>query len=187
MTEPDPVSEDFLPRIARGDGEAVSACLKKYTPLVWSLARRYCRDAAIAEDVVQEVFIDVWRSAERFDPDKASETTFIAMIARRRMIDRQRKIARTPRAEDVEEVVIGTVDTELEKVELGDEARLAREVLEKLRPEQRRVILMSVVDGMTHPEIAADTGLALGTVKSHIRRGLDKVAQIVASRSGESA
>ena len=77
---------------------------------------------------------------------------------------------------------LGERDESLEQVDVSDEARLAREALDQLRPEQRKVILMSVVDGLTHPEIASKTGLPLGTVKSHIRRGLDKAAQLVRSK-----
>lgn len=174
--------EALLPRIASGDPDAVGACLQRYSALVWSLARRFWSDVATIEDVVQEIFIELWRCADRYDPLKASEATFIATIARRRMIDRRRRTSRAPLIEDVMDQDIGVRDESLDQVEISDEARLAREALDQLRPEQRKVILMSVVDGLTHPEIASKTGLPLGTVKSHIRRGLDKAAQLVRSK-----
>jgi len=177
MSEPNPQSESILTRVARGDADAVRECLDRYGPLVWSVAKKAWDDYSTIEDVVQEVFIDVWKSANRFDPEKASEATFIATIARRRVIDRRRRAGRAPVQELIEETTASVDDAGLEQVDLGDEARLAREALSDLKPDQRRVILMSVVDGLTHPEIASATGIPLGTVKSHIRRGLDQAAQ----------
>ena len=186
MSEPNPQSEPILIRVARGDADAVGACLDRYGPLVWSVAKKAWDDYATIEDVVQEVFIDVWKSADRFDPEKASEATFIATIARRRVIDRRRRAGRAPVQELIEESTASVEDAGLEQVDLGDEARLAREALSDLKPDQRRVILMSVVDGLTHPEIVSATGIPLGTVKSHIRRGLDQAAQKLRSARGEN-
>jgi RNA polymerase sigma-70 factor (ECF subfamily) len=184
MTKPSPQKDSLLLRIARGDGDAVNACLERYGPLVWSVAKKAWDDVATIEDVVQEVFIDVWKSAERFDPEKASEATFIATIARRRVIDRRRRLGRAPVHEEVKETSASIGHVGLSPVDRGDEARLAREALAELKPDQRRVILMSVVEGLTHPEIATKTGLPLGTVKSHIRRGLDQTAQKLRSGRG---
>ena len=181
MTEPSPQTDAILIRVARGEADAVRDCLDRYGALVWSVARKAWDDVATIEDVVQEVFIDVWKSAERFDPEKASEATFIATIARRRVIDRRRRIGRAPVQELIEESTASVEDAGLAQVDLGDEARLAREALSTLKPDQRRVILMSVVEGLTHPEISSATGLPLGTVKSHIRRGLDQAAQTLRS------
>ena len=135
-------------------------------------------------DLVQEIFIDVWKSASRYDPSKASEATFIGTIARRRVIDRQRRVVRTREVEDVYEATLGESDAGLDRVDLGDEAGKAREALNQLQPDQRRVILMSVVEGLTHQEIAAATSIPLGTVKSHIRRGLEKTAQLLRTERG---
>ena len=184
MTDPPPKKDDLLPRIAQGDAEAVGKCLERYGPLVWSVAKKSWSDVATIEDVVQEVFIDVWKSAGRFDPAKASEATFIATIARRRVIDRRRRVGRAPETEHIEQHEIAREDSQLTQVDLGDGAEVAREALAELKPDQRRVILMSVVDGLTHPEIATETGIPLGTVKSHIRRGLDQAAQKLRSARG---
>lgn len=167
----------LLPRVARGEADAVEACIARYSPLVWSLAKRLSRDLTALEDLVQEIFIDIWRSAERFDPRQASETTFIAVIARRRVIDRQRQAARAQKLEVVDEASASHDEPGYAAVDLGDEARRAHAVLAEIKPEQRRLILMSVVDGLTHQEIATRAGMPLGTVKSHIRRGLEQTAQ----------
>lgn len=182
MTKPIPHSEPILVRVARGDADGVRACLDRYGALVWSIAKKAGDDIAAIEDVVQEVFIDVWKSAERFDPEKGSETTFIATIARRRVIDRRRRAGRAPVQEVIEDSTASVDDAGFAQVDLGDEARHAREALSELKPDQRRVILMSVVEGLTHPEIASATGIPLGTIKSHIRRGLDQTAQKLRSR-----
>lgn len=184
MTEPSSQSDAILVRVARGEADAVRDCLDRYGSLVWSVARKAWADVATIEDVVQEVFIDVWKSAGRFDPEKASEATFIATIARRRVIDRRRRAGRAPVQELIEESTASVEDAGLAQVDLGDEARLAREALSILKPDQRRVILMSVVEGLTHPEISSATGIPLGTVKSHIRRGLDQAAQTLRSARG---
>lgn len=156
--------------------------MQRYAPLVWSLARRLSRDAGTAEELVQEIFIELWRHAARFDPARSSEATFVALIARRRVIDRRRRDARTPSAQPLDEALPETGPDPLSGVELSDEARHARLALEQLRPEQRRLILLSVVDGLTHQEIALRSGLPLGTIKSHIRRGLERAAEILAER-----
>lgn len=177
-----PAREPLLPRVASGDAEAVQECLDRYGALVWSIARGLTPDVAEVEDLVQEVFIELWRNADRYDPELASEATFIATIARRRVIDRRRRKARSPESEELEGVEAPTEDQGLQQVDLGDEAAQAARVVATLRPEQREVIRLSVVEGLTHQQIATTTGLALGTVKSHIRRGLDRVAQVLHAR-----
>src|SRR5271166_2344489 len=88
----------FLERIAAGDPLAVDGCLEKYRGLVWSIARRFPGNHADTEDAVQEVFVELWRHAGRFDAAVAAESTFVATVARRRLIDRHRRRARQPEA-----------------------------------------------------------------------------------------
>jgi len=171
----------ILSRIAAGDGDAVGECMNRYGGLVWSLARRMAPKTA--EDAVQEIFIDLWKSAGRFDPSKASEKTFIATIARRRLIDRLRKQGRRPQMRSLPEPDEPTAEPSVDDhlvIQRGAEAKSAARYLNKLRPEQRRVIRLSVVEGMSHSEIATATGIAIGTVKSHIFRGLAKVRERLA-------
>lgn len=177
-------TELLLPRVARGEADAVQACITRYSALVWSLAKRLTHDVTALEDLVQEIFIDIWKSAERYDPSQASEATFIATIARRRVIDRQRQAARSPRLEVVDEASASGEESGFAQVDLGDEARRASAALALLKPEQRRLILMAVVEGLTHAEIATATGIPLGTVKSHIRRGLEQTAELLRPTAG---
>lgn len=159
----------LLPRVAVGDPAAVRECLARFGGLVWSIARRF--EPTEAEDAVQEIFLDLWRSAGRYDPSVATETAFVAMLARRRLIDRRRSRLRRPATDDIDEVP-SIPDAQARPPETGVEARQAAQALRKLRPEQREVLVLSTCHGMSHGEIAAQTGMPLGTVKAHARRGL---------------
>ncbi|MEM9801851.1 MAG: sigma-70 family RNA polymerase sigma factor [Planctomycetota bacterium] len=173
----------ILARVADGDPGAVREVLTRYSSLVWSLASGLSKDPHEVEDVVQDIFVDVWRSANRYDPAVASEATFIATIARRRVIDRRRRAGRRVDPEPLEEELApGENDAGLRQVELDDEAAQAREAVAQLSGDRRRVLELSVVNGLTHREIAADTGIPLGTVKSHIRRGLAEVSERLKAR-----
>jgi RNA polymerase sigma-70 factor (ECF subfamily) len=145
-----------------------------YSGLVWSLARRFTRSTADAEDAVQEIFLDLWKSASRFEPERASEKTFVAMVARRRLIDLLRRAERRPQLTAIPEDVDFASDQQ-ERLEQSVEASLAARALHALKPEQRHVLMLSVYHGMSHGEIVESTGLPLGTVKSHIRRGLAEI------------
>jgi RNA polymerase sigma-70 factor (ECF subfamily) len=175
MTE----TESILHRVAEGDQDAIKECMDRFGGLVWSLARRLAGNAAEAEDAVQEIFIDVWRSAGRFDPAIASETTFIAMIARRRLIDRGRRRARRPEVAAIPET-IESDGPAFDPAEVEEAAKAALSAMERLRPEQRKVLELSIQFGRSHEQIAGTTGLPLGTVKTHARRGLIRLREILA-------
>jgi RNA polymerase sigma-70 factor (ECF subfamily) len=175
----------LLQRVAHGDQAAVRECIHRFGPLVWSIARRLSTSPAEAEDAVQEVFVDLWRSAARYDATVASEVAFVAMIARRRIIDRRRRHERrvpTDFIEDAPTVFQGADDA----LESCGEALLARRVLEQLKPDQRQVLIMAACHGMSHQEIAALTGMPLGTVKAHARRGLMRVREMLADNPPSS-
>lgn len=163
-----------LLRVGEGDQTAVQDCVERFGSLVWSLALRYSPSREEAEDAVQEVFIDVWRSASKFDPRQASDHGFVAMITRRRLIDRRRKRDRRPLLVAMPEGFQVASD-EHEHMERRIRAGQAMEALDTLRPEQRRFLELSLVQGMSHGQIAEETGAPLGTVKSGIRRGLAEV------------
>lgn len=178
----------LLPRIADGDQSAVPECISRYGGLVWTLARRRLTSREDAEDVVQEIFVDLWRSANRFDPMVAEEITFVAMIARRRVIDRLRRQAGLPETASIDEDGAANVQDSAadapvgRRLELGEEARIADKHLDQLDPDEQRVLRLSIYDSLSHSAIAKHTGLPLGTVKSHIRRGLDGLRRKLADR-----
>jgi len=147
--------------------------MDRYGALIRSMARRQV-GAQDAEDLSQEVFMQVWKHAERFDPARGNEEAWITTIARRRIIDRRRAAGRRPEPQElIEEAVAGVEDHD--NVEAEDEARLAEDAISKLGPEQQRVLRMALIDGLTHTEITERMKMPLGTVKSHVRRGLERV------------
>jgi RNA polymerase sigma factor (sigma-70 family) len=161
----------LLARVGAGDAAAVREVLARYGGLVWSIAKRF--EPGDAEDAVQEIFLDLWKSAARYDGLLGSETTFIATIARRRLIDRRRSRRRRPHdSSDVSDVVLEELASDGTSPATSAEASKAATALDKLRPEQRQVLVLSTCHGLSHGEIAAQTGMPLGTVKAHARRGL---------------
>ncbi len=171
----------ILERVAVGEAAAVEECLARYGGLVWSLARRFSNDRADAEDAVQDVFIEIWRMAGRFNPASGSEITFIATVARRRLIDRLRRRQRVPVAASLsDEQLTNPPGSGADRVELCEEAARAAAELAQLRPEERRVLELAIYHGLTHEEIASATALPLGTVKTHARRGLIRLRERLA-------
>lgn len=146
---------------------------------MWSIARKMLRDQDDAEDAVQEVFVDVWKNAGRFDESQASETTFIAMIARRRVIDKIRHSSRRISADSLDDVLLEPFTRSDKAMQLSVEAEEAAKAMRTLRPEQQQVLRLSIVQGMSHQEIADATGMPLGTVKTHARRGLVAVREVL--------
>ena len=164
----------LLQRVGAGDTGAMLACMERFRGLIWSLVRRSCSNAADAEDVVKEIFISVWRSAHRFDPTIASESTFVSVIARRRLIDRTRQRMRRPAPGSIiQDVELDR--NELPRCQIKEAGAIAHVAMEKPRPEQHQVLHLSIECGCSHEQIATSTGLPLGTVKTHARRGLQKL------------
>lgn len=163
----------ILPRVAQGETNAIDECLDRYGGLVWSIACRLSPSTADAEDAVQEIFVDLWRNASRFRESLGSETTFVSVLARRRLIDRQRKLRRNPEPKSIDESAIDLpAPKSIPKLELAEDGARATACLEKLRRNEREVLELSVYHGLTQARIAERTGVPLGTVKSLIRRAL---------------
>ena len=173
------MNPSVLQRIAAGDSTAVRECIDRFGALVWSLARRLSRTAADAEDATQEIFLDIWRSAARFDASQGSEKVFIAMIARRRLIDRLRKTTAEPPMDPVDDLESVTWCDPGTASEVSLEAEQAMRALAELRPEQRQVLELGLLHGLSQSEIAARLSMPLGTVKSFMRRGLIKVREFM--------
>ena len=173
------MNQAILQRIASGDRTAVEDCLKAYGGLVWSIARKMLRNSDEAEDAVQEIFVDIWKNAERFDESRSSETTFVAMIARRRLIDRIRYSTRRISAESLDDVLLEPFTRSDQAMQTSIEAQQAAEAMRNLRPEQQQVLRLSIIQGMSHQEISDATGMPLGTVKTHARRGILQVREFL--------
>jgi RNA polymerase sigma-70 factor (ECF subfamily) len=171
------MNPSMLQRIASGDSAAVRECIEQYGPLVWSIARRLSRTPSDAEDATQEIFLDIWRSAARFDASQGSDKVFIAMIARRRLIDRLRKSSAEPPMDPVEALETVAWADPGTASEISVEAEQATRALAELRPEQRQVLELGLLHGLSQSEIATRLSMPLGTVKSFMRRGLIKVRE----------
>ncbi len=181
------MTDSVLASIARGDPRAVRACMEQYSGLVWTIARRLTRNRADAEDAVQEIFTDVWRSASRFDPAQGSEKVFITTIARRRLIDRLRRGKNRPPMESedaLEDISWADPGT---RAEICAEAATAAQAIARLKPDQQRVIELGVLNGMSHQEIADALQMPLGTVKTQMRRGLIQVRLLMGIGSEDSS
>jgi RNA polymerase sigma-70 factor (ECF subfamily) len=169
----------LLPEIAAGKPGAVEACVDRYGPGIWAQVRRSCRNHAEAEDVCQDIFVDIWRHAERYDASLASEWTFVMTITRRRLIDGFRRAGRRLKPlGDGESAMAGVSCGKAgpdEVALVSEDARLAVRGLNHLSEIQRHVLEESIFAGKKYPEIAQELELPLGTVKTHARRGLIKL------------
>ncbi|HEX9793359.1 MAG TPA: sigma-70 family RNA polymerase sigma factor, partial [Planctomycetota bacterium] len=178
-----PLVKALLPRVAAGDPAAVQECLGRYGALVWSLARRYFADRTEAEDAVQDVFIQLWKKAGSFDPTRGGEASFVGVIARRRCVDRIRRGARRKEVTaEVHDEATAAPSAEEQSIR-GEEAARAATALAALPEGQRQVLEMSVCRGMTQAQVAEALGMPLGTVKTHARRGLQRLRQSLQSES----
>lgn len=171
--------ESLMQRIARGEEAAVAEVMEQYGSLVWAIARRLTRNPSDAEDAVQEIFTDVWQSAHRFDPSAGTEKVFVTMIARRRLIDRMRRLANRVRTESTDVLDVLGFHTPDTAGEISVEAERAARAVATLRPEQRKVIELGLLQGLSHSDIATATGMPLGTVKTFMRRGLIQVREML--------
>ncbi|MEM7053963.1 MAG: sigma-70 family RNA polymerase sigma factor [Pseudomonadota bacterium] len=169
--------DSLLERIASGERDAVALCIQRYSGLVWSLARRFIANEADAEEAVQDVFIELWANAKRFDAHKSGEATFVSLVARRRLIDRARREQRTPDSQPLAEAAHVLSQDGHAAIEASAETRRVMNVIEAMHPDQQQVVRMSTWLGMTHQAIADQTNLPLGTVKSHLRRGLIRIRE----------
>jgi len=175
--------------VAAGREGAVSECIDRFGGLVWRLTNQLLPARADREDAVQEVFVEVWRSAARYDPSIASEAAFVAVIARRRLIDRARRertrIAITINSGDSDATPASTGTLGLAKIggsERDDLARceesaLASAAIARLSREQQDVLRFSFHNGMSHQDIASRMNIPLGTVKTNLRRGLIRIRE----------
>jgi RNA polymerase sigma factor (sigma-70 family) len=179
-----PTDAELLLQAARGQTHAFSACIDRFGPLVWTLARQILVNRTDAEDAVQEIFAELWRVANRFDPAVASARAFVATIARRRLIDRGRirqRIDRDSKESLPADAQMADVRP-LERLANDEQARTALEEFGRLRLEQQKVIRLAVYEDWTHERIAEHLAMPVGTVKTHLRRGLLKLRETLAAR-----
>jgi RNA polymerase sigma-70 factor, ECF subfamily len=159
----------LVARIRAGDQQATSQLYDRYAKVVYAVALRVLQDTGAAEDILQDVFLQLWRNPDAFDASRGSLAAWLAVIARHRSIDRLRK--RRPEV-DVEDCVIAGGPDLADEAERTLVIEKVRVVLAEMNPEQRKVLELAFFQGLTHTEIAEKTGEPLGTIKTRIRTGL---------------
>jgi RNA polymerase sigma-70 factor (ECF subfamily) len=155
--------------IRAGDPGAMALLYDRYGSVVYSVALRVLGDTGSAEDVLQEVFMQLWRNPNAFDSSRGNLAPWLAVIARNRAIDSIRK--RHPET-DVADVVISVEPDMAGDAERGRAMEKVRGALSSMPAAQRNALEMAYFEGLTHSEIAAKTGEPLGTIKTRIRSGL---------------
>ncbi|MGA0605298.1 sigma-70 family RNA polymerase sigma factor [Phenylobacterium sp. VNQ135] len=177
MARPSDSLAGLMPRIAAGDRDALRQLYEATSAKLFGVCLRILSDREEAEDVLQEVYVTIWRRADRFDAARASVMTWIATIARNRAIDRLRARSPLARAEPVEDLEIadeGQVSAEALLSASDDAARLGA-CLGELDERTQGVIRTAFFEGVTYEALAQRLGTPLGTVKSWIRRGLARL------------
>ena len=167
-------TEELLKLVARGDESAFAALYDAIAPRVYGLVLRVLRDPAQAEEVAQEVLVEIWRTAGRYDGTRGSATSWMFTIAHRRAVDRVR--AEQAGAERIRRVAVASVETPYDEVVEQATARLdqaqVRRCLDGLTDLQREAITLAYYGGHTYREVAELLGAAVPTIKSRMRDGL---------------
>jgi RNA polymerase sigma-70 factor (ECF subfamily) len=177
-----PADEDLIAFAVTGDVRAFEMLFDRHASVSFSLAYRICRRRSMAEDVVQEAFLALWRNAGRYEPGRGSVRSWLLSIVRSRSIDALRRAAlRDGRNVAEQELAEPMSAAELVEAEVlrRDDAQRIREALAGLPTEQRQVIELSYFCGLSHGEIAQALELPTGTVKGRIRLGLRKLRTVL--------
>ena len=177
---PTPSDTDLLHAIARGDESSLAALYDRYSAILLGLLLRILHDRPEAEDVLQEVLLQVWRRARDFDEARGRGFTWLVTLARSRAIDRLRSIdartrAATAAGREVREETADATDDVLH----SEQRVVVQAALARLPEEQRRALWLAYYDGLTQSEIAARLNQPLGTIKTRMRSGLIKLRELL--------
>jgi RNA polymerase sigma-70 factor (ECF subfamily) len=182
--------EELMQLLYRGNAAAFEVIYDRHSAAAFSLAYRMCSQRSLAEDVVQEAFLSLWRSGARYDRNRGSVRTWTLGIVHNRSIDALRRRSTRERGlladEGAAERVPAKERTELEFAR-RDEAREIRDALDQLPAEQSRVIELAYFGGLTHLEIASMLDTPVGTVKGRMRLGLEKMRMALGETVGVSS
>jgi len=170
----------ILGRVEQGDQAAMGLLFDRYSSIVYSVALRVLKDTGQAEDVMQDIFIQIWKKPGAFISGRGSLGAWLVVVARNRAIDSLRRRRHTDSVEDV--VLASSTDlaAEAERNTLMEKVRI---YMHQLPPEQRKSVELAYFEGMSHSEIAEKTGDPLGTVKTRIRLALIALRKAMQSKS----
>ena len=171
--------ESLLSLVASSDEQALAELYDRYGRVAYGLALRILRDEALAQDAVQEAFLAIWRSADRFLAERAKASTWILTLVHRRTVDLVRREDRR-RGEPLESAPEPASPASVEdEATLGFERRLVQEALRQLPPEQREALELGYYGGLTQSELAERLGQPLGTIKSRMFTGLARLRELL--------
>ncbi len=169
-----------LTRVGAGDRAAFGRLYDRTASRLFALARGICRRRAVAEDVLQEAYVRIWRHAPQYDPTRGEPIAWLATIVRRLAIDALRRTGNESRLEPGVESDVADPDPDpLFQTIRAQESLIIHRCLDELEARQRSCILLAYFRGCSHSEVGARLGLPLGTVKSHIRRGLQRLKRCI--------
>ena len=190
-TAPEPddraVELDLLARITNRERVAFEELYTRYSNILYATAMKFLKEDADAQDVVQDVFIQIWDKAKLYDPAKGKPLTWALTLTRNRSIDRIRAIQRRSRLrDDFEKETVADESTGIREalsgVDASERTQILRDAVARLSPEQRKVIDLAFFGGLTQSEIADRLGEPLGTVKARARRGLMKLKELLGEK-----
>ncbi|HVH80869.1 MAG TPA: sigma-70 family RNA polymerase sigma factor [Stellaceae bacterium] len=174
MTESPLLLQELLRKTATGDSEAFALLYKRAAPKLFGVAIRIAGRGEVAEDALQECFVLVWRRAGEYDPMRGAVMSWLIAIMRNCVISRLRQRAIRPEGHAVPEEALARLAAP-ESASQGAELRALRTCLDELEEQPRRAVLLAYVYGLTREELAARLSVPVGTVKSWIRRSLDRL------------
>lgn len=187
-----PSDEDLLRQIARAQSSALASLYDRYGRLVFSLALRIVGNTAAAEEITQDVFVQVWNNATTYQPELSKLTTWLTSITRYRAIDQLRRRSARPDGhmlEDaVEDLPLSAGNEAMPEVQIENrvEQQKMKQALTELPEDQRVVLLLAYFNGMSQPEMAAYLKQPLGTIKTRVRLGLQKLRRVLESEESRN-
>jgi RNA polymerase sigma factor (sigma-70 family) len=179
--------EALLSLVASSDDQALAELYDRFGRVAYGLALRILRDEALAQDAVQEAFLGIWRSADRFLAERAKASTWILTVVHHRAVDLVRREDRRrgePLESAPEHAALATVEDE---ATLGFQRRVVQEALRRLPPEQREALELGYYGGLTQSELAERLGQPLGTIKSRMFTGLSRLRDLLAQAGLEES
>ena len=190
--EPDPSLDlqaeiELLRRIGAGDLPSFEELYRRFSGMLFATIFRILNQQEAAEDVLQEVFLQIWEKAPLYDPVRGKPLTWIVTLARNKAIDRLRSTQRSHRLQSEVEREAQAFDPAEERnsadaLEAVEQGKLVREAVRKLSKDQREAISLAFFSGLTQTEIAERLGEPLGTVKARIRRGMMRLREVLKNR-----